>query len=96
MCDERMATLFRTMRTPLVLGLVLALACSSRQVIDYKTDGGLGEFCPDMCSTDLHAVVYVVPLFGTRMRQTALIEQGGVRVIQETDWSRAEQVLVRR
>lgn len=38
---------------------------------------------------------YVFPFFGTLMKQTVTIEANGVRVVQETDWSRGEQLLVR-
>jgi hypothetical protein len=38
---------------------------------------------------------YVFPFFGTVMRQTGSIEERGVRIVQETDWSRGEQLLER-
>jgi hypothetical protein len=39
---------------------------------------------------------YVFSFFGTTLRQTATIEDDGVRILQETPFSRAEQVLVRQ
>jgi hypothetical protein len=38
---------------------------------------------------------YEFPFLGTTMRQTGTIEDGGVRIVQETEFSLAEQVLVR-
>lgn len=38
---------------------------------------------------------YVLPLLGTQMRQTTQVEQDGVRITQETEWSRGVQMLRR-
>jgi hypothetical protein len=38
---------------------------------------------------------YVFPLFGSPMRQIGSIEAAGVRILQETAWSRAEVLLER-
>ncbi|MCC6553426.1 MAG: hypothetical protein IT372_10465 [Polyangiaceae bacterium] len=39
---------------------------------------------------------YLFPFFGAEIRQTGSIEDGGVRIVQETDFSRVELLLVRR
>src|SRR5436190_9395442 len=56
MHEAATATLLRV-RAFTLFGFALVVACSSKHFVDDTNDGGLGELCPDACSTDLHAVV---------------------------------------